>query len=67
VPFTNNLAEQAMRMPKVKQRISGSYRSLAGAQSACSLRSHLERARKQGIRMFEALRQALSGSSVAFG
>jgi transposase-like protein len=26
VPFTNNLAKQAMRMPKVKQRISGSYR-----------------------------------------
>ena len=55
VPFTNNLAEQAVRMPKVKQKVSGGFRTLRGAQSFCIIRSYLDPLRKQGANLFQAL------------
>lgn len=47
VPFTNNLAEQDLRMMKVKMKISGGFRTLAGASTFASLRSVIATARKQ--------------------
>lgn len=62
VPFTNNLAEQAVRMPKVKQKLSGCFRTLTGAQSFCIIRSYLDTLRKQGANLFHALTQTFQGN-----
>jgi transposase len=55
VPFTNNLAEQDLRMMKVKAKISGGFRTLAGAVDFARLRSVISTARKQGLNVFNAL------------
>ena len=57
VPFTNNLAEQDLRMMKVKAKISGGFRTLQGARDFACLRSTLSSARKQGFDILEALTQ----------
>ena len=62
VPFTNHLAERAIRMPKVKQKVSGCFRPFEGAQTFCVIRSSLDTLHKQGHNMFEVLRQTFSGS-----
>jgi transposase len=62
VPFTNNLAERAIRMPKVKQRISGCFRTFRGATNFCAIRSYIDSARKQGIDMLHAVQAAFAGS-----
>jgi transposase len=55
VPFTNNLAEQALRMMKVKMKISGAFRTFKGAADFAALRSVVATARKQGLNILQAL------------
>ncbi len=62
VPFSNNVAEQAVRMPKVKQKISGGFRTKAGLDTFCTIRSYLATLHKQGTNLFQALTQAFQGS-----
>ena len=57
VPFTNNQAEQDLRMMKLRMRISGCFRSAQGARDFATLRSVLSTARKQGWNRIEALLQ----------
>ena len=61
VPFTNNLAEQAVRMPKVKQKISGGFRTKNGADTFCTIRSYLATMHKQGANLFHALTLTFEG------
>ncbi|GAC1374314.1 MAG: hypothetical protein NVS2B12_31430 [Ktedonobacteraceae bacterium] len=62
VPFTNNLAERDLRMIKVQQKISGTFRSEAGATAFCAIRSYLATMRKQGRSMLDALAAVFQGS-----
>ena len=62
VPFSNNVAEQAVRMPKVKQKVSGGFRTQAGLDTFCTIRSYLATLNKQGANLFQALTQAFQGA-----
>ncbi|MBJ7310419.1 transposase, partial [Rugamonas sp. CCM 8940] len=64
VPFSNNIAERAVRMPKVKQKISGCFRTVEGANNFCRIRSCLDTLRKQGHSMLDVLYRAFIGDPI---
>jgi transposase len=60
VPFSNNLAERDGRMMKVRQKISGGFRSMDGAMDFAVIRSLLSTARKQGWGILQTLEAVMN-------
>lgn len=61
VPFTNNQGERDIRMTKVQQKISGSFRSMDGARTFCRIRSYLSSCEKHGVSASDALKCLFNG------
>jgi transposase len=61
VPWTSNLAEQALRHVKIHLKISGCFRTLATTRAYCRIQSYLATTRLQHIPAMDAIRAALAG------
>ena len=64
VPFTNNEAERSIRFSKVKQKVSGCFRTEDGAQECAEIMSYILTARKHGVNFFDAIHSALNGDAL---
>lgn len=67
VAFTNNRAEQDLRMAKVKQKVSGCFRTAAYAHAYCRISSYLQSMANRGYNPLIAIQMALAGNAPSMG
>jgi len=61
VPFDNNQAERDVRMMKVQQKISGTFRSVQGARSFCCIRGYISTVKKNKLSVIDAIEAVFNG------
>ena len=66
VPFTNNLAERDIRMPKTKQKISGGFRNYNGAKHFSRVRGFISTSKKKGKNVLDGLISVFGGNPGKF-
>lgn len=64
IPFTNNQAERDLRPAKVKQKVSGCFRTTAGAKAYARIQAAISTFRKQGLKVLATLRDLFSYTPV---
>jgi len=62
VPFDNNLSERDLRMMKLRQKISGTFRSFDALVDFCRIRGYVSTARKNGLNALDALQRVFLGT-----
>jgi len=66
VPFENNQAERDIRMMKLQQKISGTFRTIQGAEAFCRIRAYISTIKKNGFNVIDAILAALKGAPLLF-
>ena len=62
VPFDNNQSERDPRMMKLRQKISGTFRSFQALVNFCRIRGYVSTARKNGVNALDALQRVFLGN-----
>jgi transposase len=64
VPFENNQAERDVRMMKLQQKISGTFRTMQGAEAFCRIRAYISTIKKNDLPVLKGILAALKRAPI---